>query len=402
MFFALLSVAFVACEKEPSEAVKPVIKVTTGNVVEFTAQGGSQEIAFQVSNAVDSERVKISEVADWISVVTDTTSADITVEANMGAAREAQLILSYANADKVTVTVKQAGRSSDEKVEFKAQYLNGNYYGKSGSAYNYYVILSDKGVTSKLETKPGGTYYYFDFYSEIEGDENGAVLPDGTYTFDASNSYAAGTLTDEGSWFALMDSKNDYAAAWNIESATVVVDGNTFDAVITFKGGETHHVTYEGSMLLAAPLSTLTADYSFTLAGATIKAMNCGDSYEVGKTNWFVEVTKDTQNGDMVMLDLLADSADNCNGLYSVLSNATDYSYKFLPGVIGADGLACSWYAKFNSGKLGSTIAPLAGGIIKIEQAGSGNAKITLSCTDDTGNKIEATIDGSIEVVDMQ
>ena len=106
MFFALLSVAFVACEKETSEAVKPVIKVTTGNVVEFTAQGGSQEIAFQVSSAVDSERVKISEVADWISVVTDTTSADITVEANMGAAREAQLILSYANADKVTVTVK--------------------------------------------------------------------------------------------------------------------------------------------------------------------------------------------------------------------------------------------------------------------------------------------------------
>lgn len=402
MFFALLSVAFVACEKEPSEAVKPVIKVTTGNVVEFTAQGGSQEIAFQVSNAVDSERVKISEVADWISVVTDTTSADITVEANMGAAREAQLILSYANADKVTVTVKQAGGSSDEKVEFKAQYLNGNYFGKSGSAYNYYVILSDKGVTSKLETKPGGTYYYFDFYSKIEGDEDGAVLPDGTYTFDASNSYAAGTLTDEGSWYARMDEENGYAAAWDIQSAKVVVEEKKFDAVITFKGGETHHVTYEGNLLVAAPLSTLAADYSFTLEGATIKASNYGDSYEVGKTNWFVEVTKDTQSGDMVMLDLLADSADNCNGLYSVLSNGIDYSYKFFPGVLSADGLACSWYAKFTNGKLGSTIAPLVGGIIKIEQADSGNAKITLSCTDDTGNTIEATIDGSIEVVDMQ
>ena len=50
MFFALLSVAFVACEKETPEAVKPVIKVTTGNVVEFTAQGGiysGQEIVIK-------------------------------------------------------------------------------------------------------------------------------------------------------------------------------------------------------------------------------------------------------------------------------------------------------------------------------------------------------------------
>ena len=56
-----------------------------------------------------------------------------------------------------------------EPVNFTAENLDGEYYGTEYSpTYNYYIILSDKGLDAEGYSLPGGTYYQIDLYS-VEG-----------------------------------------------------------------------------------------------------------------------------------------------------------------------------------------------------------------------------------------
>ena len=403
MSIVLCAFAFVACENGSTDEPKtPVLNVTSQTTLEFKATGGEATILYSLSNASTdaSQRVTATEDVAWIEVVDYDTQFVVEVSANDGDAREAVITLSYPGAKSVEVTVKQAGKGN--VITFEAKRFEGKYWGVSNvNTHNYYVILSDIGTTLSLEPKANGSFYIFDFYcSSTPGVEDGAVLPNGTYTFDATNSYRSGTFSDEGSWFARMDAAGDYAEAKSFKSATVKVSDNKFEATITMTNGDVHNVIYEGDLAPTNDYSTLAGDYNFTLDGATITATNYGDSYELGKNVWYIEVLKDTTSGDMFQIEVLTSSADNCFGLYSVYSSAVgDPNNKFLPGTLAEDGLACSWYARFNGGKItGDVMAPLMGGMIKIEDAGSGNATITIACTDDVNNKIEGTINGSLQL----
>ena len=403
MFVVLCAVAFVACENGSTDEPKtPVLNVTSQTTLEFKATGGEATILYTLSNATAdaSNRVTATEDAEWIEVVDYNTQFVIVVSANDGAAREAVITLSYPGAKSAEVAVKQAARGN--AINFEAKRFEGKYWGVSSvNTYNYYVVLSDIGTTLSLDPKANGSYYFFDFYcSASAGVENGTVLPNGTYTFDASNSYKSGTFSDENSWFARMDANGGYAEAKSFKSATVKVSDNKFEATITMTNGDVHNVIYEGDLAPTNDYSTLAGDYNFTLDGATITATNYGDSYELGKNVWYIEVLKDTTSGDMFQIEVLTSSADNCFGLYSVYSSAVgDPNNKFLPGTLAEDGLACSWYARFNGGKItGDVMAPLTGGMIKIEDAGSGKATVTIACTDDVNNKIEGTINGNLQL----
>lgn len=79
-----------------------------------------------------------------------------------------------------------------DAVEFTAAYFGGNYY--NVGTHNYYIVLSDAEVNGS-EAVDGATYYYFDIYSNEVNDD--LSVPTGVYTFDASNSYASGTFTEE-------------------------------------------------------------------------------------------------------------------------------------------------------------------------------------------------------------
>ncbi len=392
---AVVAIALTACEKGNDEPTYTSSLDFSKKEITFAKGGGEQTLGFAIINPMGG-KVTIEENAEWMDARVEFNSdIIINVEANEGDAREATILVKYKGAKDVKLVVRQkAGNAGDYDVEFEAKRFEGIYGGKTGNTYNYYVILSDIGVSKSGEAKAKGTYYYFDLYSSTAGDEEYPVLPNGTYTFDANNTYASGTFSDESSWYAVMDAAGGFATARSYKSATVTVEDERFEAVIEYSSGETHHVVYEGDLYVGIDdiYSTFTEDFTFDIKGATITATNYGDVLQNGMQNWFIEAVK----GDEVfMLDLFTSSTTSPAANYTKLANDTsDYNNKFIPGMMD-NGLIGAWYAKVTDGKIkGDVWAPIVDGLIQVTVEG-GSATITYSAKDDAGNKIEGTISGS-------
>lgn len=393
-FLLLASLVMVACESEPTQNNKPTIAITSSDVVTLGAEGGEVEILFTTTDG-NYTNVKVSENAAWISTEVTDSKVVVAAKANDSAdAREAVITLKYYNSS-ASVTVKQEGSSYD--VVFTANRFEGIYFGTDFSAVpNYYIILSDIGAKSDGSPKANGTYYFFDMYSKVKGDENAPILPAGTYHFDATNSYADLTFTDESSWYAVMDEAGKYAKSAEIKDATINVSNNKFEAVIEFTNGERHFVKFEGKLLVAINyiLSTFTEDVEFNVEGASVNATCHGDSYEFGQQTWFIEMVK---GNDYFSFELLSPSNSSFDGIYQALpaGNVVDYSNKFIPGLLG-EGLIGTWYAKLTNNTIkGDVMAPMVEGMLQVITDGDA-VTVNLSCKDDAGNNITGSVAGNI------
>ena len=251
----------VACENNEPTTVKPTITITSGDVVEFSGEGGEAEILFTLANSTDT-KVNVSESATWLSAEQNGNAIKLTAKANDTAeARETVVTLRYSTAT-AKVTVKQAGSEYD--VVFEAKRFEGIYFGTEYSAmHNYYIILSDKGVNTDASARANGTYYYFDMYRNIKADEMNPVLPEGEYTFDATNSYADKTFSEESSWYGVTGADGKFTKSGSFKSATVVVKNGKFTANIEMEDGTKHFVSYEGKIVATTYLSTFTEDVEF-------------------------------------------------------------------------------------------------------------------------------------------
>ena len=381
----------VACEKGNEEAAKPTITITSGDVVEFDGEGGQKEITFTLANSNDT-KVNISESATWLDAKQEGNVIKLTAKANdTNEAREAEVTLRYST-DTKKVTVKQSASEFD--VVFEAKRFEGIYFGNEYSTtYNYYIILSDKGVNTNASARANGTYYYFDLYSNVAADEANPVLPDGEYKFDASNSYAANTFSGDGSWYCVTDANGEYLNVADFESATVIVKNGVFTANIVMTNGETHFVSYEGNLVATTYFSTFTEDVEFAIEGADVVASCYGDTYEKGQQTWFIEAVK---GDDYFCVEIMAPSSEKFDGIYQVLpsTGVTDYANKFIPGLLGSDGLVGTWYAKLSNGVIkGDVMAPMVEGMIQIVTEGD-VVTINYSCKDDAGNNITGSVKG--------
>lgn len=389
----LAALVMVACENGSTEDVKPTITITSGDVLEVGAEGGEVEILYTVANG-ESTKVNVSENATWIDAKQDGNAIKLTIKANDSAKeREAVVTLKY-YASSAKVTVKQTGSEYD--VVFNAKRFEGIYFGTEYSAmHNYYIIISDVGVNTDATAKANGTYYYFDMYRSIQADEMNPVLPDGEYKFDATNSYADKTFSDESSWYAVTGADGKVAKSASFKEATVTVKNGKFSAIIEMESGETHYVSYEGKLVATTHLSTLTDDTEFAIEGAEVTATCYGDTYEKGQQTWFIEAVK---GNDYFCVEVMAPSAEKFDGIYQALaaSGVTDYSNKFIPGLIG-EGLIGTWYAKLTNGVIkGDAMAPMVEGMIQIVSEGN-SVTINYSCKDDAGNNITGSVKGNIK-----
>ena len=389
----LAALVMVACEKGNEEAAKPTITITSGDVVEFGGEGGQKEITFTLANSNDT-KVNISESATWLDAKQEGNVIKLTAKANdTNEAREAEVTLRYST-DTKKVTVKQS--ASEYDVVFEAKRFEGIYFGTEYSSnHNYYIILSDVGVKTDASARANGTYYYFDMYRNIKADEMNPILPDGEYTFDATNSFADKTFSDENSWYAVTGADGKVAKSASYKEATVVVKNGKFTANIVMENGETHFVSYEGNLVATTYFSTFADDVEFAVEGAEVTATCHGDTYEKGQQTWFIEAVK---GDDYFCVEILAPSADSFDGIYQVLasSGVTDYANKFIPGLLGSDGLVGTWYAKLTDGSIkGDVMAPIVDGMIQIVK--DGNAiTINYSCKDDAGNDITGSVKGNL------
>ena len=387
----LASLIMVACE-EPAEQPNASVTVTPESV-EFTADGGVAEVSFNTEGGAGS-KVSVKEDASWLDAKVNGSVINLTATANTTAnVREVVVTVKYESAE-ATFTVKQAGSEYD--VVFNAKRFEGIYFGTEYSAmHNYYIILSDVGVKTDASAKANGKYYYFDMYRNIKADEMNPVLPDGEYKFDTTNSYADKTFSDDGSWYAVTGADGKATESASFKEATVTVKNGKFSAIIVMEDDTTHYVSYEGDLVATTHITTLSGDVEFNIEGAEITATNYGDTLEVGQQNWFVEARK---GDDLFFFEVFTTNSASCDGIYQVLpADSKDYNNRFIPGLIGSDGLVGSWYAKLTDDTIkGDVMAPMSSGMIRITTEGNAMT-IELGCKDDAGNNITGSIKGNIK-----
>lgn len=387
----LASLIMVACE-EPAEQPNASVTVTPESV-EFTADGGVAEVSFNTEGGAGS-KVSVKEDASWLDAKVNGSVINLTATANTTAnVREVVVTVKYESAE-ATFTVKQTGSEYD--VVFNAKRFEGIYFGTEYSAmHNYYIILSDVGVKTDASAKANGKYYYFDMYRNIKADEMNPVLPDGEYQFDATNSYADKTFSDDGSWYAVTGADGKVTESASFKEATVTVKNGKFSAIIVMEDDTTHYVSYEGDLVATTHITTLSGDVEFNIEGAEITATNYGDTLEVGQQNWFVEARK---GDDLFFFEVFTTNSASCDGIYQVLpADSKDYNNRFIPGLIGSDGLVGSWYAKLTDDTIkGDVMAPMSSGMIRITTEGNAMT-IELGCKDDAGNNITGSIKGNIK-----
>lgn len=292
-------------------------------------------------------------------------------------------------------------------------YLVGTYYTPEQldlDAYLYYFMLSDKQIPGGDEVTPNASYFMFSLYSK---DFNGGVIPNGTYTYDKTNSCNAGTFDAELSYgFKVNADGSGPAETYLYYEATVTVTDGKIEAAITTENGDEFIVVYKGDLTLPAyseaagggdGYSTLTGDLQLNITDMQIAAANYADYYETtDANNWYIQAMNPA--GKYITLDVLTDvNIADCSASYSIITE-TDYINSFVPGYIQEDNgenyiLGC-WYCELDAeGYISDVMAPFAGGTFEIKVNGS-TATITLNCVDDAGNKITGTISGSYQEVE--
>ena len=382
---ALVAVALTACDKGSTEPTYSSKIELNKSEVTFPKTGGEEVVTFLIQNG-QGGKVTAEASAEWLTARAEFNSdVVITVEANEGDAREAQVVVKYATAKDAIITVKQKAGNVTFDEEFVAKRFEGQYFGKG----NYFVTLSDIGLAKNGNPQPNGTYYIFDFYGSTPSDEEYPMLPNGTYTFDAASTGANGTFSDENSWYGVTDAQGGYAKAKSYKSAKVTVKDGNFEAEIEFKDGTIHRVVYEGDLTVVIDDTTLSADTTINIEGAEIVATNYGDLYEVGMQNWYIEVKKDDK---VILLDVFSASTTDPSGLYQVLSGA-EYANKFIPGFMDGSTPAGAWYGSVSNGKF-RVIAPMVDGVIQIKVLGN-TATIEFGVLDDGGNLIDGSASGA-------
>lgn len=387
--FALVALMFTACEKESAEQSQTSVEVSQ-ELVEFSTEGGEAEVSVTTKG---SGNITVKEDASWLEAKVSGSVITLTADANITpSVREVEVAVKYGTAE-AKFTVKQAGSEYD--VVFEAKRFDGIYF--DSDVPNYYIILSDVGVNTDASAKANGTYYYFDMYRNIVADELNPVLPEGEYKFDATNSYADQTFSDENSWYAVTGADGKVAKSASFKEATVTVKSGKFSAIITMEDDTTHYVSYEGNLVATTYITTLVDDTEFAVKDATITATCYGDTYEKGQQTWFIEAVK---GNDYFCVEVLAPSAEKFDGIYQALesSGVTDYANKFIPGLIGEDGLLGTWYAKLTDNAIkGDVLAPMVEGMIQLTTENN-TLTINYSAKDDAGNNITGYVSGSLEV----
>lgn len=398
--FAIASLLFVACDNGGNDSTVPTIKLTSADIIEMGAEGGDAEILYTLANG-NTDEITVSEDAAWLDTEAKDGKVVVTIEANTAAAREAKITLKYYNSS-AAVTVKQQGNTSSEyDVEFVAKRFEGIYFGTEySSTPNYYVIISDCGAASNGSPKANGTYYFFDMYHKNRADEACPILPNGNYTYDTTNSYTNLTFCE--SWYAVMDANGEYAKTSGFANASVSVTDNKFEAIVELKSGEKHHILFEGKLqtTIGHILSTFTEDTEFAVEDANITATLYGDTTESGQQNWLVEAVK---GNDLFIVECFNSSTTSPDGLYQIFDiESSDYANRYLPGMLGSEGLVGSWYAKLTNNSIkGDVWAPLTDGVIRVASEGN-NLTIELGCKDDAGNNITGAVSGAVTIADAR
>ena len=426
---ALVAVALTACETKKDVSNTPAgvdnnlkIKLTSSSVMNFEALGGDGIITYEFEK-IDATRANVAEAATavaWIENLTSTEEGKVTFNVAANESKEersATIKVSYGEYS-FMVMVKQAG-SQKADVTFTATHLNGTYWGKypgMSKGFNYLIILSDQQSIHYLTKGAGSTEYRFNIYSDVSSAFNTTHrVPVGTYTMDHQSTGNPGTIDghkDQSYYLSANDTDSPYS------NATMVVTEDSIIVDVTFFNGETHHVEYHGSTTYEPyvegtfadvfPVSQYTSDITFDVKGGRINLYYRGDHYGKGCDVWMAELIQETNpyNGVYMIFDLLipkglggTDNFDSIVGDYKFHdANTTSYEYTIPVGRLRDDCLQMhAWYLLCVQSQIDmSQAAPMTSGTVKVSQNGIQDYTFVIDSTDDNGNRIYGTFQGTL------
>ena len=123
---ALVAVALTACDKGNTEPTYSSKIELNKSEVTFAKGGGEEIVTFMLVNG-QGGKVTAEANAEWLTARAEFNSeVVITVEANEGDAREAQVVVKYASAKDAIITVKQKAkiRSTQEYEQTLMHLIN--------------------------------------------------------------------------------------------------------------------------------------------------------------------------------------------------------------------------------------------------------------------------------------
>ena len=235
------------------EIEEPLFTITSQSTIEIPYQGGEGVVTYTIENPVEGESITYECSADWIEEIVVADDIRFTVALNaQQQIRTTEIILSYMGQEQI-ITVNQEGAPESEYIEFEASYLQGIYYGNEyGSGYNYYIYLSDVGVTGEDGYKDNSITFRLDIYSDTSSSSGNVVLPEGVYELDYSNSCDPGTFSSMYS-ICVFCEDGDISGYYGFESGKVTVTENHIEAILEFMSGDVYRVTYSGSLNITMP-----------------------------------------------------------------------------------------------------------------------------------------------------
>jgi hypothetical protein len=303
----------------------------------------------------------------------------------------------------------------DVDVEMTASYFKGDYYPASmgnGVAHNYYFTLSDMPINRNFPA-PNSVNFNIDLYSSVATEDN--TIPQGTYTFDASNSMAVGTAGGDKTLGFKVDASGDkHSKDYKFVDGTIEVGQGRIDAVFTTETGKKVTLHYEGD-LTTLPYSEdnnydyasrLNGDVELNLTNITVDAYNSKNYYKTEVADyWQVTLYEDEahRSGVKIFLAFLAckdyerwwdiDYRSVDISKVGANGNPNDFMNSFIGGYLAGNVPAASWYQVLNGeGQPSFEMAPIVDGTISVKSNDDGSKTIVLDCVDDAGHKIKGTV----------
>lgn len=304
LFYLLLCLplAFAACtepEKPVVENTEYNLNVTSNKILNFEAEGGQGVIEYNLVEVTRFSPVPqpvVEAICDaaWVTDIAVDETITFNVAANESDARETKVVVRYGEQE-VEVTVKQAAKvinpEPEEEVKFEAQVLTGEYYGDyyTPDAGNYYIFFSDYGFSEDGNFLTNSIYYQLDLYGELyEGEAvDGYIpLPAGTYTLDANDTMAVGTI---GVSYSAYKVTNDTDIVVNeaFEAAELVVAADGSCVLTATIAGKKHIVTFSGASTIIDEREVSTGGEDVEMAADYASATYYGDQYSPGVADNF-------------------------------------------------------------------------------------------------------------------
>ena len=262
---ALTALLFVACENTDSPNgggdKTATITLTSDAELQLDYTKTSVMITYTIENMTSELTVEATADVEWIYNFTykDMGSILFIVDDNKKMeAREGNVTVTYGESS-FTVNVKQAGSPTPSEVEVVAPMATGHYYGTATQGYyNYYIALTDKGMSSYEPAKgvsyfsvPDAYYYIIDIFTNVKPADDKFMLPDGTYRVASGG--VMHSINKDTSWYQKNDDKGFASSQSKFENGNLVVEDGKMTLVVDFFANdqlETHTVTYEGDYSL--------------------------------------------------------------------------------------------------------------------------------------------------------